>query len=76
MDVDLPVLDGVEEVLDVVFIGERSAVSLKPTVDFFTFGRVEEFGTKINVSGVYSPGKRTRYSRLGVVVDDPVSREC
>jgi len=41
--VDLPILDRVEEVLDVVFIREGGSVGLQTAVDFLAlFGR-EEF---------------------------------
>jgi len=43
VDVDLPILDGVEEVLDVVLVRERGSIGLQAAVDFRAFFGREEF---------------------------------
>lgn len=53
MDVNLPVLDSVEEIFDVVFIGKRSAISLETASDLDLFLGGEEFGTIVFIQSAF-----------------------
>lgn len=53
MDVNLPVLNSVEKVLDVVLVGQGSSVGLEPALNFRLLFGSQKFGTEYGVSYVF-----------------------
>lgn len=76
--VNLPILDSVEEVLDVVLVSQGSPVSLESAVNLGPLFWVQELGTKDGVNDEFMRhrGDKSECLRFRVVVNGPISNEC